>query len=583
MLKAFKNILISALVTAWVANAAGISGTVKSGGGGGAPLAGAKVVLVAFNGNNGGVHADSTLSNAQGVYSFDSVQTGFYQVQASLVGYQNGSNLANVTKPNQKLVVDITLNKNGGGGAGTGTVIGIVHDASTLAAIANATVILGHRSGGGASTSLDTAKTDAQGRFVFDSVAALNGYVVTAMASGYVTQSANVDVAARDTARVQLNLVKQPTPNSKIMGKVTDADSNKAVTGAKVVLRRRAGATFPAVWESIDSMTTGADGAFAFDSLPASVTGSPYDIVVTKADFEDVVSANIQVGQNQTETVNVKLVKIAKGSMATFVGQDTTAHPPLAGATVTAVLQGQDGVEYTGLTDAKGWVSFPSVISGSYLVTVSLNGYLAKNTQRTVQADEKDTGLVFLTRATAANSKSLSGLVRDASGKAVDGADVVFESNGAGMNHITLHTTSSATGDYSFAGLPTGVTGGTVTVQADGFAQFTGNVSLASAANFLNVTLQKAAVGVRMARASATSLRMLAGPGETAQLEFPAAPRAGRILIYDGRGSLLGAVPVAAGTTRVSLPQGIGIGRDLRFAVLEQGGTSLSLRLSPLR
>jgi hypothetical protein len=578
-----KAMILSTLFAA-AAGAASISGTVKSGGGGpggGAALAGAKVVLVSFTGSSGnnGVRVDSGVTNAQGKYAFDSVKTGFYQVQASLSGYQNGSNFGNVNRANQALTIDVTLQRTAT--AASGTVLGIVHDASTLAAIANATVVLGHRSGGGGGTVtfLDTVKTGSDGRFVFDSVPAAGNYLITAMASGYVTQSNNnLDVSSGDTTRVTLNMAKQPTPSAKIVGRVLE-DSNKAVTGARVVLRRRAGAGFPVVWENLDSLVTGSDGAFVFDSLAASAQGSPYDLVVSKTDYETSTSQNIPLAQNQTDTVNVRLTKVSKGSMYIFVGQDTAAHPPLEGASVTAVLQGQEGVEYSATTDNKGWATFPSVIAGSYVVTAGLNGYLTKNAQRTVQPDEKDTGLVYLARATASNSKSLAGLVRNGAGKGIEGADVVFESNGGALNHITVHGTTTATGDYSFEGIPMGVNGGTITVQADGYSQFTGNVTLGAASNFLNVTLQ-AAVSVRFNRA-ASGLPRLVLSGGISTLEFPAAARAGRLLVYDGKGILLRAFPVAAGASKLTLPQEIGLGRAFRYAVWEQPGSSLSLPLSP--
>lgn len=577
MLTALRTILISTLAAACMASAATVSGTVHVAGAAD-PLQGAKVVLILVGNGNNSTRVDSAVTDNKGHYAFDSVKTtGFYEVQASLAGYQNGTNFGSVNRPNADVKLDIAMTKTGGGGGGTGTVLGIVHDASTLAAINGASVVLAHRSGGGSVTVLDTVKTGSDGRFAFDSVPAQANYVVTVMASGYVTQSNNsLDVTAKDTTRVQFNMVKQPSPSAKIIGKVVEGDSNKAVTGAKVVLRVRAGSGFPVVWESLGSATTGADGAYSFDSLPAAATGSPYDIVVSKADYETVTSQNIPLGQNQTETVNVKINKIAKGSMAIFVGQDTTARPPLVGAAVSAVLQGGDSVEYSGVTDSKGWVSFPTVIAGSYVVTASLNGFVTKIQPRTVQADEKDTGLVYLARATAANSKSLSGIIRDATGKAVAGADVVFEANAGGGNHILVHATASATGDYSFDGIPMAVNGGTVTVQADGFADFSGNIALSAAANFLNVTLQKA-VSVRAARSQMESPRLLLGANGSALLRFPSATAAGRLLVYDARGTLLMEMPVASGASSVSLPERLGFGRAARFAVWEQGGVALRL------
>ena len=57
-------------------------------------------------------------------------------------------------------------------------------------AVANATVVLtraGTGGGGGARTPVDTATTDAQGKFAFPDLVSMDNYGVTITATGYAT------------------------------------------------------------------------------------------------------------------------------------------------------------------------------------------------------------------------------------------------------------------------------------------------------------------------------------------------------------------------------------------------------------
>jgi hypothetical protein len=288
------------------------------------------------------------------------------------------------------------------------------------------------------------------------------------------------------------------------------------------------------------------------------------------------------VANNRTDTVNVALAKVAKGSMNIFVGLDSTGNPALEGATVAAILnsagdpalEGVGGDVYTGTTDAKGWVVFAGVVAGSYSVTANLDGFVSKVAARTVAADEKDTGYVYLARATARNSRTLSGLVRDADGKAMEGAKVLFEANG--NSGILLAATVAASGDYVFGGIPTNVNGGTVTVSLDGFAGFSASVNLNGAETFLNVTLEKAS-GI-LVRGSESPFFRAQRDGSGWMLRFQASDFSGTLSLYDLRGARLGSIRIPAGTTSARLFGAIR-SEGSGFAVLTQGASIRRLRL----
>jgi hypothetical protein len=91
--------------------------------------------------------------------------------------------------------------------------------------------------------------------------------------------------------------------------------------------------------------------------------------LVGKADYSPFASGNLTVAQGQTLTYNVALAEIATGSLAIFVGLDSAGNKPLAGAMVAAALEPDGAQVYSGVTDAKGWVSFKGAVAGDYAVT----------------------------------------------------------------------------------------------------------------------------------------------------------------------------------------------------------------------
>jgi hypothetical protein len=566
--------LAALLLPALTVSAAKVGGTITNRTSGD-PIAGARVIVAGFTG--GGANADTVTTDAKGVYAFDSVSTGFHSVVASMTGYQAGTGNVNATQAGGTYTVNISLVPSTGGGQ-TGLIVGTIKDDSTKEAIKDATVILSHPAGRGGPTPIDTVLTDGEGRFSFSAVPAATNYIVEATAAGYGSASnSNVDVANGDTVSAPLTLKKLPTPNASVLGTVMDAGSKEDLGGATVILRKRlAGGTL--AWQNLDTVVTGNNGSFKFTGLAASTQASPYSLLVSKPEYTNAASPNIVVANNTADTVNVSLVKIAKGVMSIFVGLDSTGNPALSGADVAASLTAPSGEIYTGTTDAKGWVTFASVVAGTYSVSANLSGYVSKVATRTVAANEKDTGYIYLARATAQNSKALSGLVRDAAGKAVAGAKVIFE--GSGANGIVLSSTSSATGDYAFSGIPNSVNGGTVTVESAGFADFSANVTLTGAASFLNITL-KVPTSINAIAKGRNGISLVRN-GRGLAVEFPASSVAGRLSLYDLRGTLVGFLAVPAGSTRAALDNAASIS-SARFLVLKQGASVSRMALPALR
>lgn len=573
MFKSIRSLFLSAILLPAVAlHAAKVTGVITNRTLA-LPIEGVRVIIAGLGGGAGS--ADTTTTDASGAYSFDGVATGFHSLAASRTGYQANTANVSVVQANGIYAANIILTPTTGGGTGSGHIIGNVKDDATKEVLKGATVILSRPNGRGGSTIVDTTLTDGGGSYEFEGLTAANNYMVEAMATGYNSGSTDsVKVANLQTVTVFLTLVKTPKPVAFIVGHVTDAASKEAIPGATIILRKRT--TNGNAWQNLDTIQSGGDGSFKFSDLAPSTQAIPYSLLVSKTDYTDAASGNIVVANTRTDTVDVALTKVAKGSMSIFVGLDSTGNREIVGATVAATSTAASGEIYTGITDAKGWVTFASVIAGSYSVAANQDGFVSKATARTVTANEKDTGFIYLARATAQNSKSLSGLVRDAGGKAVVGSKVLLELNGA--NGITVATTTSATGDYSFNGIPANAAGGTVTVQKDGFSEFSAPVTLTGAATFLNVTLKVP-----------TSIALLGGNpgrfgiirnGSALALEFPASKAAGSLSLYDARGALLTAARIPAGAVRADLAAPSRSGAA-RFLVLKQGSSVQRMSLPP--
>jgi hypothetical protein len=368
--KAFLTGSAFLLFAAMGASAATISGTVTTGGGGGGtPVVGAKVVLTSLFGGGGGGAArlDSTVTSATGTYTFTTDSLGFKQILVTMTGFQNGQGFTNVQSRTGTYTVNIQLMATGGGGR-TGIVTGTVRAGSaTGTPVANALVVLIGTGGGGNPPSLDSTRTNAQGVYTFDSVAAVNNFTVRVTAIGFnPALNNNVDVTAGLTTTANFTLTVIPgvgIPGS-VSGTIRNIVGATPIAGAKVVLIRTAGST-----ARIDSMVTGADGHFAFDSVAALAN---YTITVTATGFQTASNTNVDIVSNTTSTVDFSLiattVTVTTGSI---IGRVTNVGKVnIVGAKV--VLSRTGGGGGNGIIDSA--VTNASALQ-NYTVTVSATGY----------------------------------------------------------------------------------------------------------------------------------------------------------------------------------------------------------------
>jgi hypothetical protein len=67
---------------------------------------------------------------------------------------------------------------------------------------------------------------------------------------------------------------------------------------------------------------------------------------------------------------------------------------------------------------------------------------------------------------------------------------LVISGGGGGQPSIRLQTTTSATGEFTFTGIPATANTGTLTVSKTGFSNGTANVTLGTGATTQNITLR---------------------------------------------------------------------------------------------
>jgi hypothetical protein len=155
--------------------------------------------------------------DSNGNYTLSNVPPGSYVVSAAATGYSSQSQTLTVVS-NVATVANFTLSPL------PGSISGKVTDRSTGLGISGATVAF---TIGSVTTS---AITDANGNYAFANVTE-GAYSLTASASGYVSQTAAVTVAAG--AAVTQNFVLPLLPGV-ISGQVTNAATASGIGGAMV-------------------------------------------------------------------------------------------------------------------------------------------------------------------------------------------------------------------------------------------------------------------------------------------------------------------------------------------------------------
>jgi hypothetical protein len=389
------NVAISKIITTT------ISGVVSDSAAG-TPLSG---VIVRLNNTS----RDTT--GADGAYSFTGVRTGSQSIQASLTGFVSKTAQVSVASADP-VTANIALVK-----VVYAKVSGVVKDSTAGTPISGAVVRLGN-------SRRDT--TGADGAYSFDSVAS-GTYQIQVSKTNYPTTTTSVTVSS-NTA-ITSDILITGYSYVKVSGIVSDSATGTALAGAVVSL----GSGMTA-----ERDTTGADGAFSFDSIRS---GSQ-TLSVSIANYNSK-TVQLTVG-SAAVTANVALVAIVYGSVSGVV-TDTATGLPITGA-IVRIGNSTTQIDTTG---ADGAFSIANVRTGNQTIRASASKYTTKTAQVTVTANTAATANFALT---AIIYSAVSGIITD-SAKATPLAGAIVRI-GNGMNGRV--DTTGADGVYAIADVAVG-------------------------------------------------------------------------------------------------------------------------------
>lgn len=273
------------------------------------------------------VKRDTT--GVDGKYGFDSVVAGAYTVSVTATGY-NAKTSATITVTGAASTADIQLVK-----IVYGTVVGTVTDSVTPATLVSGAIVA--LRSGNTTVKLDT--TGADGKYGFDSVA-VGTYTVRATVVGYVTKTVNAAVTGSAAVTADIALVKMLY--GKVSGTILDSVLGTPLAGAIVSVRSG--------YAPIKIDTTGADGKYAFDSIPTGV----YTIRATDSSYAQ---------KNTIDTVKASASDVIGFSLAKAVSR-----------VVSRVVDVNKGTIFS--ITSRGEIVFSSISSPTEIAVFSMNGKL---------------------------------------------------------------------------------------------------------------------------------------------------------------------------------------------------------------
>jgi hypothetical protein len=370
--------------------AATINGTVTTGatgGVGGTPVSGAKVVMIiggGGGGGGGGQRVDSTTSSATGTFTFTTDTAATHRVQVTMTGYNAGNGTVNVIDAAGAYTVTVNLTAIvvPGSGIVTGTV-----KKSDSSLVAGARVIISRGGGGGGGgTTADTLTTNAQGVYTSDSLTARSGYTITVSFTGLQTSTRNNITVTTGQVTAANFVLTLPVPPGSMTGTISAAAGATPVAGARVILTRTGGGGGGGGF-ALDTILTDAAGKYTFDSIPNQTN---YSINVSATGFQTTIRSGINVVGGLATVANVAMGATSTDTTGTISGQASgMAGAVLAGARVILSRQGGGGgggaafTPDTILTDAQGKFSFKALPAATnYSLAISMAGY--QNANRTV-------------------------------------------------------------------------------------------------------------------------------------------------------------------------------------------------------
>jgi hypothetical protein len=283
-------------------------------------------------------------TNAYGNYSFGNIAAGGpYTLTFNDNGYVTQVSSVSVTSGN-------TTTQNAAL-AEAGSIGGKVTDATTLAAVANATVTCTCLTG--------SAFSDSNGNYTLADVPPGSGYAVTFNATGYQTKTiTGVSVTAKTVTTENAALSEQL---GGITGTVTDSLTHAAISGASVTCTSTPTCT---------GATTATDGTYTISSLAPGT----YHLIAAASGYTSSATTPVVVGTT-TATQNFALVPHS-GSISGTV-TDSITGLPINGATVAC---SGSPTCISAITPTNGTYTLSSLTEGTYQLVASAPNYTTSST-----------------------------------------------------------------------------------------------------------------------------------------------------------------------------------------------------------
>lgn len=201
---------------------------------------------------------------------------------------------------------------------------------------------------------LDEMETAADGKYVFAGLPAGRYVVKIARGIGGNGGSTDIPVTVQPLPEIPDDTDLTVTTDSYTVSGVVEDRGGALVNGAKVTLLDEQG-------KEIARMTTGADGAYVFETL----SKGDYTVNISYPDSELLASGDVTISDD---------------GFTTFPGQAVSGtvkdNKGNALANVTVTIRSEDGKTYTATTDKDG--SYRVVVpDGKYTVEVNINGKTA--------------------------------------------------------------------------------------------------------------------------------------------------------------------------------------------------------------
>jgi hypothetical protein len=334
---------------------------------------------------SGGTASPTATADSSGVFTFNGVPVGTYDVHASAAGFQDGTRTGITVAANATIWGSVNLAPVAS--TQTGTFTGTLTDAISGAPIASATATL--QDGAGATVS--TATVGADGRFSFTTAPAGTD-VVLGHAAGYVDGRTTRTVPAGGT--IDATLALQPVSASQAPTVSVSAPSAGSSTRDNPV---QLSGSVTAAGGTVTEVTISANGAAAVH-VPLDASGN----------FSAPVS--LSVGSNTLHlaatsaagTGNLTLpLTFLSGADLTVVRQ-SDGRTPIAGAQVQALLPG--GAVAATVTAGTDGVARVDLAPGAWSLHITAPGALPHDESLTVPDGPRLHALVPLTASDGSTS-----------------------------------------------------------------------------------------------------------------------------------------------------------------------------------